>query len=195
MEARKFNKIYLIVIQNFWELHSSLRNNRVNYWFFIPKRGFCIVFEPDTHAFTDDPWNRKEAIKQKEKLRARHGSLLGMRAEDQIVMYNRLPNFSFAFEFDKPDEASEKEYLETVAQAKAERRKIELLPQDETNKILRQQRRELIAALYHLKGMTQEQIGEIIGMSIEVVNTDLKLAHKRHIDVRGKKFIETGVVE
>lgn len=47
----------------FWELDNLYRNGRVKLWIHVFAKGHAAVFQPNVHAFSNDPWNQKEVLK------------------------------------------------------------------------------------------------------------------------------------
>lgn len=50
-------------LPDFWELDNIYRNRRVKLWIHVFAKGHAVVFQPNAHCYSTDPWFQKETIK------------------------------------------------------------------------------------------------------------------------------------
>jgi hypothetical protein len=103
-----------VVMPNFWEMDSSLRDRRVALWIHclgpsqinketnIPERFEAVMFEPNEHAFDRDKWGLDfefTRIKKARKKGSQFHISVSTTINQQIKMYARMSNYVKHFSY------------------------------------------------------------------------------------------------
>ncbi len=126
--CRKENKILALIIPNFWDLDSGIRNKRVLIWIWILERnsrtgiGKAAMFINDFNQFYSDPWGLKEGQRLFSRLR---GMDYLMRDDIRYKNIAKIPSFVCFFEFPKLNDKLFAEYRELAEKANEELEKSE----------------------------------------------------------------------
>lgn len=159
--------------QNFTE---NFRNFMIKYWIDIPKKGLAVFYIKDEDKDIKDPWHMDESYKLK-KIRWRGKRVFERSIGDKISMEQRTECYWFYCEIPPIPKDIWEIYQRLKKQSRVDARAKE--PELETENYKAQLERKKfdrwnqIVALKK-KGLTQAEMGVIIGISTETIRRDLR---------------------
>lgn len=157
------NKITLLLIPRFTDLNEFFRNHRVRFWFHIFKRGYGVMLSKDIiNPFNPDPWFMKENFKAIDEFLKKRKSF-NLKVEEIEKLYEkRIRNFVTFFTFEDLDEETKSKYLELKIKYR------------EKESILKDEKRDnIIARMYYVIGLSQEEIAQLTGLAQSRISTIL----------------------
>lgn len=113
------NKATIIVIPRFRDLTENFRNQRVNIWINIMKRGSAVAYRRDKDKDIKDPWHFDENIKKKEA-RFKNKNLNQIRFKEKVYFETKLKNYLLSFNYDDLSPELKERYTQFKLQSREE---------------------------------------------------------------------------
>ena len=111
----------IMCIPYFTELRRSFRNNLVDFWIHIPRRGAAIAFGKTPCIYDDDPWHMKENAKKfwDSTKGVSYLELIGD-TDKQVELYEKTPGCIGYFTFDPMPEDDQKDIRHFIRSRKGQ---------------------------------------------------------------------------